>query len=145
VSAVFSDTSAWLASLDPRQAQHAEAREERRGLAESGTAFVTTNLVLAELHAMLTRDRGPIAGLRLLDDLRADPRYTVLRVDRAIESAAVDRWLRVFSNQPFSLCDAVSFEVMRREGIRRAFTLDQHFAVAGFEMLPVPRRAKGRR
>jgi predicted nucleic acid-binding protein len=142
VNAVFLDTSGWLASLDPRQAQHAESLEERLALVASDARFVTTHLVVAELHAMVTRDRGPRAGVRLLDEADTDPSYTVLYVDPALHAAAVDRWLRVFRDQPFSLCDAISFEVMRREGIREAFTLDHHFAVAGFTMLPTPRRAK---
>jgi predicted nucleic acid-binding protein len=32
--------------------------------------------------------------------------------------------------------DCVSFEVMRRLGIRRAFTLDEHFREQGFEVVP---------
>jgi predicted nucleic acid-binding protein len=38
--------------------------------------------------------------------------------------------------QGISLADAVSFEIMRREGIRTVFTFDGDFAVAGFEMAP---------
>lgn len=145
MNAVFLDTSGWLASLDPRQAQHDEALTERLAIIESGADLVTTNLVLAETHAMLTRDRGPRAGLQLLDDVEADSQYTVLQVDLGIHTDAVDHWLRVFRDQPFSLCDAVSFEVMRREQIPRAFTLDTHFALAGFEMLPAPPRRPARR
>ena len=37
-----------------------------------------------------------------------------------------------------SLVDWVSFLVMRRHGVRRAFTFDQDFAVEGFEVLPTP-------
>jgi len=47
----------------------------------------------------------------------------------------MDAWLGRFSDQRFSLTDAVSFEVMRREQISRAFAFDQHFVTAGFELL----------
>jgi predicted nucleic acid-binding protein len=33
------------------------------------------------------------------------------------------------------LCDAVSFEVMRRERITSALATDRHFAVAGFDIV----------
>ncbi len=35
----------------------------------------------------------------------------------------------------FSLADAVSFEVMSRDGLEQAFAFDRHFRTAGFEML----------
>ena len=145
MNTVFADASAWVASGNPKEARHQEARETRSTLVEEGTTLLTTNLVLAEVHALVSRAGGSRPGLELLDTVYSDPQYAVLHVDRALEIAATDRWLRVFQDQAFSLCDAVSFEVMRREGIREAFTLDHHFAVAGFTMLPAPRRAKHRR
>lgn len=57
-------------------------------------------------------------------------------VDRDLERAAVDRWLRRFNDQRLSLADAVSFEVMKARGIRQALALDEHFAMAGFERVP---------
>ena len=35
-----------------------------------------------------------------------------------------------------SLVDCASFEVMRRRGLRTAFTLDRHFAEQGFAVVP---------
>jgi predicted nucleic acid-binding protein len=40
-----------------------------------------------------------------------------------------------FGDQRFSLTNAVSFEVMRRLRLSRAFAFDHHFVVAGFEPL----------
>ncbi len=48
---------------------------------------------------------------------------------------ASSNWLTRFDDQPFSLVDAVSFEVMRREDVTSAFAFDHHFEVAGFELL----------
>ena len=48
---------------------------------------------------------------------------------------AVEHWLRPYRDQAFSLCDAVSFEVMKREGITRAVSIDRHFVTAGFEIV----------
>ena len=52
----------------------------------------------------------------------------------ALERDAVEAWLARFSDQAFSLCDAVSFAVMSARGIREALTLDRHFAAVGFVM-----------
>ena len=40
--------------------------------------------------------------------------------------------LRKYSDQDFSYTDAVSFAIMRRQRIRKAFCFDKHFATAGF-------------
>lgn len=145
MNAVFADASAWVASGNPKEEHHQESRDTRSALLDGGATLLTTNLVLAEVHALVSRARAGGAGLDLLDMVYSDPQFAVVHVDRDLEIAATDRWLRVFRDHPFSLCDAVSFEVMRREGIRQAFTLDHHFAVAGFAMVPAPRRPAKRR
>ena len=43
--------------------------------------------------------------------------------------------LERFRDQRFSLADAVSFEVMSRDGLEQAFAFDRRFRTAGFEML----------
>jgi hypothetical protein len=40
-----------------------------------------------------------------------------------------------FDDQRFSLVDAVGFEVMRRQKVKRARAFDQHFEIAGFELV----------
>jgi predicted nucleic acid-binding protein len=45
-------------------------------------------------------------------------------------------WLERFDDQDFSLTDAVSFAVMSSRGIAEAITLDRHFVVAGFRVVP---------
>ena len=134
--AVFVDSSGWLAALSSREAQHREALEAYLRLADGGGPLVTTNLVVAETHALWSKAKGPSEGLRFLDSVHSDPVQEVVFVDRDLEARAIDRWLRSFRDQRFSLCDAVSFELMRQEGIRAALTLDKDFAVAGFEMVP---------
>jgi predicted nucleic acid-binding protein len=134
---LFVDTSAWFAALSDRDQNHVRAARYYRDVLTGGKfALVTTNLVIAELHAMLSRRQGPAAGLRLLDGLSEDPLHEVVWVTRELQRRAVDRWLRPFADQPFSLVDAVGFEVMRERGLRTAFSTDHHFTVAGFEVVP---------
>ena len=59
----------------------------------------------------------------------------MLDADLALVEESLRRWLERFSDQRFSLTDAVSFEIMRRERIGQAFAFDQHFLTAGFELL----------
>ena len=132
---VFLDTSAWFAAVDRRDARHADAAATHRDLIARRVMLHTSNLVVAELHALVLRRHGIATATRLLDGVSAEQLYSVHYVDRDLETASVDRWIRPFRDQRFSLTDAVSFEIMRREGIRTAFALDRHFASAGFELL----------
>ena len=133
---VFLDTSAWLAALSTREALHEEVAECYEQLVRSGARLVTTNLVLAEMHALLVRRRGAAQALELLDLVRDDPSHELIIVGDVLQSSAIDRWLRRFGDQAFSLTDAVSFETMRQGAFSDALTLDHHFAAAGFRMLP---------
>ncbi len=133
---VFLDTSAWFASLSGRDQHHSRARPGYDALLGGSERMVTSSLVIAEMHGLLARRLGAGVALRFLDSAYGEPTHEVRHVTRDLERAAIDRWLRPFLDHRFSLCDAVSFELMRQEGIRTAFALDKHFAVAGFEMVP---------
>jgi len=136
VKTAFLDTSGWFAALSPKEEGHRAALATYRKWMESGVALVTTNLVVAEMQILLSRFRGVDEGLRFLDALYQDPGHEVVFADRELERAAVDGWLRRFRDQRLSLADAVSFEVMRSRRIRHALALDEHFALAGFELAP---------
>ena len=133
---LFLDTSGWFAALSPKESKHKAARAAYIKQLEAGQTVVTTNLVVAEMQVLLSRFRGAGEGLRFLDSLYQDPSHTVMFVDRELERAAVDRWLRRFADQRLSLADAVSLEVMRAGGHRDVLALDQHFALAGFHVVP---------
>lgn len=136
MSAVFLDTAGWLAALSPRESEHAAALAAYRGWLERGVTLVTTNLVLAEMQILVSRVRGAPAGVGFIDAVHADPSHEVVYVDREMERAAVDQWLRRFKDRTLSLTDAVSFEVMRSRRMRDVLTLDEHFHVAGFRVVP---------
>ena len=97
---------------------------------------MTTNLVVAEMQILLSRFRGGDEGLRFLESLYQDASHHVVFVDRDLERAAIDRWLRRFNDQRLSLADAASFEVMKARGIRQALAVDEHFVLAGYELVP---------
>lgn len=122
--------------MSAKEAKHRPARAAYTGWITAGVHLVTTNLVVAEMHILLTRFRGADEGLRFLDSLYQDPAHQVVFVDRDLERAASSQWLQRFLDQRLSLADAVSFEVMRTRQIRQVLALDTHFALAGFELVP---------
>ena len=135
MSAVFLDTSGWLAAVSPKETGHAGALSAYREAIDDGAPLVTTAMVLGEMHAMLLRARGPRDAARFVDAVMASSAVTVVSPSVELIAAAVNRWLHGFRDQRFSLCDAVSFEVMRRERIADALALDRHFRVAGFHSI----------
>jgi uncharacterized protein len=139
---VFLDTSGWLAAVNPRDTLHKVAVEAYQELLEARASFVTSNLVIAEMHALVVREQGTKAGVGLLDAIYSDPLYRVVHVDRDLESQAVDTWLRKFTDARFSLTDAASFQIMRTEGIDQALALDHHFEIAGFNVVPSKRKRR---
>ena len=136
MSLLFLDTSGWLAAVSPKEPVSAQARSAYRDSLQSRAGVLTTNLVMAEMHAMLLRRRGTADATSFLARVHADTAHEIIYVDAELERAAIDHWLRRYREAAFSLTDAVSFEVMRQRGIRTALTLDKHFAMAGFATLP---------
>jgi predicted nucleic acid-binding protein len=135
VARALIDTSALLA-LAGRGDQHAaQARDIAGRFLAGGGRFTGTALVLAELHTLLLYRSGPARARAALSAVLADPAYVWLDVSVALQRSAIGAWLERFHDQPFSLVDAVSFEVMRRERLTHAFAFDRHFETAGFELL----------
>lgn len=132
---LFVDTSAWYPLADPRHPDHESLAAALTERVRSGARIVTTNLVLAETHALLLRRAGREAGLRFLREVRREPVH-VEESTADLEARAISDWLVRFSDQDFSLADIVSFVVMADAGIREALTLDSHFAVAGYTVVP---------
>jgi predicted nucleic acid-binding protein len=118
--------------LHARDQAHTRAKGLWRKLQAADRPPITTSLVIAETHGLIARRVGVPAGLGFLDAFAGGRGRHVVWVDENLARDATERWLRRYRDQPFSLTDATSFEVMRREGLREAFTFDQDFERAGF-------------
>jgi predicted nucleic acid-binding protein len=134
----FVDTSAWYPLIVSAHPDHARLAAALRAAIGAHRRLVTTNLVVAETHALLLRrvGRSPaLAFVRTVDDTP----NVVVRSTRDLERTAERDWLARYADQDFSYTDAVSFSVMTERRIRDALALDHHFTVAGFQTLGTPR------
>jgi len=128
------DTGALLALASPRDQFHARAVATARAHLANGGYWVGSVLVLAELHGHLLRWSNPRVAHRVLDAVRRDSAYQWRAVDDALMEAATTNWLLRFSDQRFSLSDAVTCELMSREQLPQVFGFDQDFVIAGFAL-----------
>lgn len=97
--------------------------------------WVSTVLVLAELHGHLLRYLSPARAREVIHALSTDKSFDWLDVTDQLVQGALNSWITRFSDQSISLTDAVTFEVMRKERLTVAFAFDKHFVVAGYRLL----------
>ncbi|MBX7161764.1 MAG: PIN domain-containing protein [Acidimicrobiia bacterium] len=129
---IFADTSGFYALADMNDHNHASAGSVMAALTDD--EIVTHSYVLSEsvslLHARFGRDA--VKGFRENVLPRVD---RVVWIGASIHDVALDALVGSTSKRGPSFVDLVSFEVMRREGIRRAFAFDRDFVRAGFELV----------
>jgi uncharacterized protein len=102
------------------------------------TIRLTHNYVIAEYVALANARRFPRASvLDLIVDLLSNPDIKTVWVDESIHRAAVEL-LTLRQDKTYSLCDAVSFVLMRQRGVADALTTDRHFEQEGFVRLLKP-------
>jgi predicted nucleic acid-binding protein len=125
------DTSGLYCYLDAGDARHREAVS----LLESATIRLTHNYVLAELVALCNaRGLDRRVTLDFVGELADDPNVELVWVGKDGHNSAMDL-LRARLDKDYSLCDAVSFLLMRERGVTDALTTDRHFEQEGFVRL----------
>jgi predicted nucleic acid-binding protein len=123
----FVDTSYWVALRLRRDANHGVAVS----LWTPGQALLTTNHVVGETWTFLRRRDGHGSAVAFLDAVESADWLTVVHVNEAIEREA-RAWLRRHHERVYSLVDATSFVVMRRERLGEALAFGGDFSAAGF-------------
>jgi predicted nucleic acid-binding protein len=132
---VFVDTSAWVALADNDDSNHKKAAAVYPSLLQNQKSLMTSNLVIAETYVLLLNELGHRAAIHFLEKIKASPRIVRIYSNDDIERDG-EELLKKCDDQDFSYADAVSFVIMKRQEMRKAFCFDRHFATAGFEIIP---------
>jgi predicted nucleic acid-binding protein len=128
------DTSGLLCCLDASDFRHQDAVT----FFDAANTRMTHNYVLVEFVALADARHLPRdLALLFADTLLANPDIEVVWVDRNLHEAAMTL-LREQQDKNYSLCDAVSFLLMRARDTQDALTTDHHFEQAGFRRLLAP-------
>jgi len=132
---IFVDTSAWIALVDKDDSHHKEAASSYPSLLKNHRNLITSNFVIAETYIIILNELGHKLAIDFLEKLKASPRILKIYSNEDIEAEA-EPILAKYSDQDFSYTDAVSFVIMKRQKIRKAFSFDKHFVIAGFVNIP---------
>ncbi|MGE0133214.1 MAG: type II toxin-antitoxin system VapC family toxin [Blastocatellales bacterium] len=125
------DTSGFFALYSENDQNHRAAKE----LFQHSRSRITTNYVLAEYVALgLVRGLPRQNVLTFSEEILFDDTIEIVWVNPQQHTQAVEL-LRQRPDKTYSLCDAVSFVLMRERGINEALTTDKHFVQEGFARL----------
>lgn len=132
---IFVDAGPFIAKSAQRDQFHDRAIDYWSTLAGNREPLLTSNLVLSEALTLLARKTEYQWAAETARIVYECGLFTILRPEPADETAALG-YFEKYADQHVSFTDCVSFALMRRKGIRRVFTFDRHFVLAGFEAVP---------
>lgn len=125
---IFIDTSAFYALADRADENHKEARKLFAALTKELETLITHNYVVVESAALMQHRLGIASAMKFLTEM---DHFSIAWVDQALHADSREEWQRQ-KRARVSFVDCVSFTLMRREGITRAFAFDKDFITAGF-------------
>jgi len=125
---LFLDTAGLLCIFDRADSRHQIANDFFR----QAKSLITSNYVLAEfLPLVMSRKLHRTSSLFFLRNLILLPRLKLVWIDETIHHKAM-LLIENRLDKNYSICDAVSFVVMRERRITEALTTDHHFEQEGF-------------
>lgn len=125
---LFLDTSGLLCLHDEDDFRNAPAIEIFTG----AKLLLTTNYVLAEFVPLShSRGKNRQETLSFINDFLEVPRLKLIWIDADLHNQAMEL-LANRLDKNYSLCDAVSFVIMREHNSVEASTTDKHFEQEGF-------------
>lgn len=131
MSAVFADTSYYIALLHIGDEYHAQARSYTEGF---DGRMVTTAWIITETGNALAKGANRRSFVTLLADLENDDRVQIVAPTQSLFQKGLDLY-RSRMDKDWSLTDCTSFVVMQETGLTQALTADRHFEQAGFSVL----------
>ena len=129
MTAVFIDTSAFLAALDRNDKFHQEALKKWEALARLNAEAWTTDYIRLESWSLIQRRMGAEAVAAFQDDWL--PLCKIHQVGADGFERAAAQW-RIAQRRNLSLVDLTSFDAMRQLAIRTALAFDSHFQEMGY-------------
>ena len=131
--AVFVDSGAWIALALTRDPFHLRAVEAWQGMAELRAKLYTSAPIALETFTFLDRNAARDVALGWKEALKVVDGLTVLGCT-AEDIELAWKYFERRDLHKLSAVDATSFVLMKKEGIKQAFSFDHHFASVGFKI-----------
>ena len=132
---IFIDTGAFLVRHLSKDQYHRQASAFWDLIRKKCETCVTSNFVLDETFSLLGRRAGYRFAAQRAKNIYASESLRILRPSREDELKAIE-YFEKYADQRLSFTDCVSFVLMKSKKIKRAFTFDHHFQLAGFQIYP---------
>ena len=135
MNAVFVDTGYLLALEIANDQNHRAAVEHWQQITTALPPLVTTSYVFDEVVTFFNSRAYHVKAAQVGNNLLHSPSVRFIHVD---EPLFYEGWayFQRHRDKDYSLTDCISFVVMQKLGISRAFAFDQHFTQAGFTKEP---------
>ena len=130
----FLDTGYLIALFSGKDAFHTQALLLQAQAVREHRRLLTTDAVVFEVGAAFSRVAMRSVGAAIIRALLNDPNIEVVPVSKAQRDEAIELFSQ-HADKDWSLCDCLSFTVMRERGLNSALAADHHFAQAGFVAL----------
>ncbi|MDX2127551.1 MAG: PIN domain-containing protein [Chloroherpetonaceae bacterium] len=135
---VFIDSGFLIALISENDSYHSKALAQsqvmNRELKLKQSRFLTTRAVLLELGARLSKPLYRLAAAQVISSFENSSDIEIIEISKELFLNG----LTLFSerkDKKSSLCDCISFVVMKERGIQEALVVDADFEQAGFSIL----------
>ena len=132
---LFVDSSGWIALFGRNDKFHEPAAHASHSLQGKTLRFITTDYVFDETVTFLRKQVGfsvaQRCGKAILDSTTVD----FIKINDSIWQPAWEMF-QAYEDKRWSFTDCTSFALMQQRQIFQAFTFDDHFAQAGFQLWP---------
>jgi len=133
---IYMDTTALIALANKNDKNHKKARKFLKSKLDEGVLFVIGRPVFAEFLNGTSKRVGKSKAIELYEAYTKS-RFVVIEKEMEEDwEKAWDIFLKYEDQDGMDLVDCLSFAIMERIGLRKAFTFDKDFEIYGFVKLP---------
>lgn len=129
---VFVDTAAWFALVDQDDRNHVEAKN---WYTDATAHLISTDYILDETLTLMQRKLGHNVAVQFGERFRTSDRIQCICIEKEDRERAWERF-QTYRDDAMSFTDCTSFAVMDRLEVATAFTFDQDFTIAGYDITP---------